>query len=71
MRHDTAGDPITGLKWTRKTTKKLAAELAVYRIHISPNTVSRLLKGLNFRLRVNFKAIESGNRKPPDPPQTG
>jgi hypothetical protein len=67
MRHDTAGDPITGLKWTRKTTKKLAAELAVYRIHISPNTVGRLLKGLDFRLRVNFKAIESGNRKPPDP----
>jgi hypothetical protein len=67
MRHDTAGDPITGLKWTRKTTKKLAAELAQYRIHISPKTVGRLLKGLDFRLRANFKALESGNRKPPDP----
>ncbi len=67
MRHETAGDPITGLKWTRKTTEKLAAELAQYRIYVSPNTVGRLLKGLNFRLRVNFKAIESGNRKPADP----
>ena len=67
MRHETAGDPITGSKWTRKTTKKLAVELAQYRIHVSPNTVGRLLKGLDFRLRVNFKAIESGNRKPPDP----
>ena len=67
MRHDTAGDPITGLKWTRKTTKKLAVELAQYRIHISPKTVGRLLKGLDLRLRANFKAIESGNRKPPYP----
>jgi hypothetical protein len=67
MRHETAGDPITGLKWTRKTTKKLAVELAQYRIHVSANTVGRLLKGIGFRLRVNFKAIESGNRNPPDP----
>ena len=67
MRHDTAGDPITGLKWTRKTTKKLAEELAQCRICVCPNTVGQLLKGLDFRLRVNFKAIESGNRKPTDP----
>lgn len=67
MRHETAGDPITGLKWTRKTTKKLAAELARYGIYVSANTVGRLLKGLNFRLRVNLKALESGNRNPPDP----
>ena len=25
LEHDTAGDPITGLKWTRKTTEKIAA----------------------------------------------
>src|SRR5687767_2346227 len=24
LEHDTAGDPITGLKWTRKTTEKSA-----------------------------------------------
>lgn len=69
MRYETAGNPITGLKWTRKTTKKLAGELAEYRIHISPNTVGRLMKALDFRLRVNDKGIESGNRKPPDPPR--
>ena len=27
MEHDTAGDPITGVKWTRRTTEKIAAEL--------------------------------------------
>jgi len=69
MRHETAGDPMTGLKWTRKTTRKLAAELARCHIRVSANTVGRLLKGLGFRLRVNHKKIESGNRKPPDPQQ--
>ena len=27
MEYETAGDPITGLKWTRKTTEKIAEEL--------------------------------------------
>jgi len=27
MQHDPAGDPMTGLKWTRCTTAKIAAEL--------------------------------------------
>jgi len=27
MKYETAGDPITGLKWTRKTTEKVTSEL--------------------------------------------
>jgi hypothetical protein len=27
VKYETAGDPITGLKWTRKTTGKIAEEL--------------------------------------------
>jgi len=27
MEYETAGDPISGLKWTRKTTEKIAQEL--------------------------------------------
>ncbi len=27
MTHETAGDPVSGLKWTRRTTAKLADEL--------------------------------------------
>ena len=27
MEYETAGDPMTGLKWTRKTTQKLTNEL--------------------------------------------
>jgi hypothetical protein len=57
MVHDTAGDPITGLKWTHKTTAKISRELRCARIDISPNTVARLLKGLGYSLRVNHKKI--------------
>ena len=27
MEHDTAGDPISGLKWSRRTTEKIAKAL--------------------------------------------
>ncbi len=67
MKHDTAGDPMTGLKWTRKTTQKLADELARHGILVSAKTVGRLLKGMRFSLRVNRKTIESGIKNPPAP----
>ena len=59
MEHDTAGDPISGLKWTRKTTAKVARELAELGIEISPNTVAMLLKDMDFRLRVNHKKLST------------
>lgn len=62
MRHETAGDPMTGLKWTRKTTEKIAEELSSLEIHLSPNTVGRLLKKMDFSLRVNHKKLSSGSR---------
>ena len=61
MKYDTAGDPITGLKWSRRTTAKIAAELATVGIEISPNSVAKLLKKLDFRLRVNHKKLSSGS----------
>ena len=67
MEHDTAGDPITGLKWTRKTRQKLADELARHGILVSAKTVGRLLKGMGFSLRLNRKTIESGIKNPPSP----
>lgn len=57
MEKDTAGDPITGLKWTRKTTVKISRELESLGITVSPNTVARLLKAMNFSLRVNHKQL--------------
>ena len=61
MRHDTAGDPISGLKWTKRTTRKLATELATLGIAVSKNTVGKLLKGLHFSLRVNHKKRSTGS----------
>jgi hypothetical protein len=57
MEHETAGDPMTGLKWTRRTTQKLSDHLRTIGICVSARTVARLLKSLGFSLRVNHKKI--------------
>jgi hypothetical protein len=69
MEHDTAGDPVSGCKWTRKTTLKIAQQLKRRGIRVSANTVGKLLRNMNFSLRVNLKILESGLSKPPDPRQ--
>ena len=56
---------MSGLKWTRKTTEKIAAELQRGGLKVGPNTVARLLKNLGYSLRVNSKKLESGNKNPP------
>jgi hypothetical protein len=66
MEHETAGDPVSGCKWSRKTTRKIAKELKRTGIQVSAKTVGRLLKQMNFSLRVNLKTLESGLSKPPD-----
>ena len=48
MKYETAGDPMSDLKWTRKTTGKIADELALIDICVSKTTVGKILKGLNF-----------------------
>ncbi|MGH8647078.1 MAG: ISAzo13 family transposase [Gammaproteobacteria bacterium] len=65
LKHETAGDPMHGLKWTRKTTRNVAQELRQLAIRISAKTVGRLLKEMGFSLRVNHKSLESGNKNPP------
>ena len=61
LEHDTAGDPITGLKWTRKTTEKIALVLEEKNISVSPNTVARLLYQMDFSLRINRKSIATNS----------
>ena len=52
---------MTGLKWTRRTTEKIARELAhLGGIEVSANTVGRILKELGYSLRVNHKKVSSG-----------
>ena len=58
---ETAGDPVTGLKWTRRTTGKIAEALKTLGIEISRTSVGRLLKQMHYSLRVNHKKIGSGS----------
>ena len=67
MKYETAGDPAGGCKWTRKTTGKIAKQLKRIGIHVSAKTVGKLLKKMDFSLRVNLKCLESGLRNPPPP----
>ena len=47
MEDDTGGDPGRGCKWTHKTTENVAEALKPADIHVSANTVARLLKQMN------------------------
>ena len=65
MKDDIAGDPISGLRWTRKTTRNIAEQLQRLDIQVSANTVARLLAKMKFSLRTNRKRIESGFKPKP------
>lgn len=57
LKDATAGDPITGLKWTRKTSRKLSRELKRRGYRVGPDTVRRLLRDRKYRLRANRKRL--------------
>lgn len=62
---DTAGDPMTGLKWTHRTTEKISEQLRQVEIDVSPRTIARLLKKIGYALRVNHKkksTVKSAHR---------
>ncbi len=63
MEYETAGDPISGLKWTHKTTAKIADELKLNGIDIGAMTVGRILKKLDYSLKSNSKKISNGGKK--------
>lgn len=54
---DTAGDPVSGLKWTRKTTRRLSRALKRRRIPVGRTTVRRLLRKRRYALRVSRKRL--------------
>ena len=59
----TAGDPITGLKWTRRTSRKLARQLGRKGFKVRHSTVPRLERALGYTLRSNRKRL-SRRRNP-------
>jgi hypothetical protein len=57
VRVATAGDPITGLRWTHKSTRNLARELRRQGFSVSHATVARLLREADYSLRTNRKRL--------------
>jgi hypothetical protein len=54
----TRGDPQSALRWTCKSTRKLAEELKQEGHRIGYRTVATLLRGLNYSLQSNRKTRE-------------
>jgi Rhodopirellula transposase DDE domain len=54
----TAGDPMSYLLWTNKSTRTLAEELARQGYEVSHVTVARCLRELGYSLQANVKTIE-------------
>ena len=57
MRDATAGDPITGVKWSHKALRKVSRVLRQRRCRASAPTISRLLEQQGFALHVNAKRL--------------
>ena len=57
---------MTGLKWTRRTTEKIAEQLGQLGIDVSANTVAKLLKQMGFSLLVNHKKLSHGPQQDRD-----
>jgi len=49
------------LRWSRRTTTTIAEELAKLDIAVSPNTVARLLRSMDYSLRVNQKQLSTNS----------
>jgi hypothetical protein len=55
---DERGDPVSPLRWTVKSLRNLAGELARHGHPVSAPTVGRLLRGQGFSLQANVKTLE-------------
>ncbi len=60
----TRGDPESPLRWTNKSTQRLADELTGQGFPVRPRTVAKLLKTCGYRLQANAKVVEG--RQHPD-----
>jgi len=58
MVESTAGDPMSLLKWTYKSTYAIAEELRLKGHKVSHDTVGRLLKEGGYSLQANIKTME-------------
>jgi transposase len=54
----TAGDPMSAVRWTNKSTKAIAAELTRRGHPVSDRTVARMLEEMGYSLQLNRKEKE-------------
>jgi len=66
LEESTAGDPMSALRWTNKSTYAVADELSMGGKKISEDTVRRIIKKEGYSLQANIKSKESGNSKERD-----
>jgi hypothetical protein len=63
LQDSVAGDPISGLKWTHRSLRKLQKALRRRGLRLAPSTIARLLSGLGFSLRTCRK-LQAGLQDP-------
>jgi len=66
LEENTAGDPMSYLKWTNKSTYTIAQELTSKGKNISEDTTGRIIKQLGYSLQLNVKSKESGSSEERD-----
>ena len=63
---ETRGDPMSPLRWTLKSTRKLAGELTGQKHPVSARTVAALLKAADYSLQGNRKTREDSKHEDRD-----
>jgi hypothetical protein len=63
LKDETAGDPMSDQKWQRSSLRHLMDEMERLGYWISHTTIARLLKGMDYSLKVNAKRL-SGSDHP-------
>jgi hypothetical protein len=61
MKDDTAGDPMSNRKWSRKDTREISDQMKQQGVSISAGTVGKILKANDYSLLVNRKSINESN----------
>ena len=60
LEENTAGDPMSDIKWTNKSVRNIANEVNGPKKRIGKDTVASIVKDLGFSLQLNKKSFEGG-----------
>ncbi len=66
LEENTAGDPMSRLRWTNKSTYTITDDLKNKNKNISEDSVGRIIKQLGYSLQANIKSKENGTSEERD-----